>query len=170
MRALVVLVVAGCWANDARTTTPTAQPIVRYDFRGVAMGAPTTWRATVVGENFTIVYDGKTVHGVLAHGPRALDFRGSDGSVILGCRRVPVDVHPVGAELTVACNDDTQDATPAWSAPAEPLDAWSCLTHGDIGPMQEVIFVEDVPIEVLSHECCVADNCTYGYDGYRRRR
>lgn len=166
MRALVVVLLAGCWTNDARPTTP-ADPVVHYDFHAVDNGVDHGWRATVAGDRFTLVHDGQTRHGVLAHGPRAVDFRDSNGSVLLACRRVPVDVHPAGADLTFACSADAENGTPAWSAPAEPLDAWSCLGENRT---YEVILVEDVPIEAVVRRCCEADDCWDPYVGYRRRR
>jgi hypothetical protein len=170
MRVLVVVAIAGCWTNDPRPTTAPV-PVVHYDFHAVDAGVDDGWRATVIGDRFTIVHAGKTHYGTLAHGPRALDFRGADGSVLLACRRTAVAVHPLGADLTVACAGDSTEGTPAWSEPALSVDAWSCLVqdlHVILGP-QEVIFVEEVPIERVVRECCQADVCR-GYDGYRRRR
>jgi hypothetical protein len=166
MRALVVLALAGCWTNDARPTAP-AEPVVHYDFHAVEAGIDHGWRATIVGDAFTLVHDGRTQHGVLAHGPRALDFRDADGSVLLACRRVPVDVHPAGAELSLACDPDARDGTPAWSAPSEPVDAWSCLSDYRA---YEIVFIEDTPVEAMILGCCEADDCRYQYVGYRKRR
>lgn len=122
---------------------------------------------TITGDRFRLVHNGLARTGYVAPGPRAMDLRSDDDTLLLACHRHTLDVYPVNAELTVTCTRDPVRALPTWSHPAAPRDGWVCMQQGRFASPVDVVLVENTTIEAEDRTCCDYDDCRYGYVGYR---